>query len=134
MTMKPLAIWVSVLALVMDGATGALLILAPGVALQLMGLDPAQAPPAYLRFIGAFVFAVGILYGVAWRAFIAERYVEWSVVWIATAWIRLCVGCTVFGLVLSGSLAVGWSSVPAADLGLGTFQFWYLLRAKYVNG
>lgn len=129
-----LVVWVSLLAFVMDGGTGLLLIVAPGVALGMMGIDAGDAPLAYLRFIGAFVFAIGTLYGMAWRSFVAERFVEWSVLWVATAWARLCVGSTTLVLILSGSLDSAWSSVPVADLGLGVFQLWYLLRSKYCNG
>lgn len=129
-----LAAWLCLLAFLMDGGTGLFLIFAPDFTLGMMGLDSAGVPLAYLRFIGAFVFAIGSLYGIAWRSLLAERFIEWSVLWIATAWMRLCVGSTVLVMILSGTLPSAWSSVPVADLGLGIFQFWYLLRAKHRNG
>lgn len=107
-----------------------MLIALPAFTLTMMGLDPAGEPLAYLRFIGAFVFAIGTLYGLGWRYLKSGRVVEWGVVWIATAWARLCVGTTVLGLIVSGGLSVAWISVPIADLGLGLFQFWYLARIK----
>lgn len=122
--------WICVLACLMDAGTGMMLIALPAFTLTMMGLDPAGEPLAYLRFIGAFVFAIGTLYGLGWRYLKSGRVVEWGVVWIATAWARLCVGTTVLGLIVSGGLSVAWISVPIADLGLGLFQFWYLARIK----
>src|SRR5690606_4992974 len=61
--------WLCLLAGGMDGASGLLLIFAPALALRLMGV-PAIGGEAliFIRFIGAFVFGVGMLYGVAWLA------------------------------------------------------------------
>ncbi len=126
--------WVCLLACLMDGGTGLILITAPAFTLGLMGLDPLAEPLAYLQFIGAFVFAIGTLYGLGWRYLKKGRVLEWSVVWVVTAWARLCVGTTVLGLIISGSLNVAWISVPFADLGLGIFQFFYLARMKRSNG
>lgn len=126
--------WVCLLACLMDAGTGILLIAAPAFTLRLMGLDSASEPIVYLRFIGAFVFAIGSLYGLGWRYLKSGRMIEWSVVWVATGWARLCVGTTVLGLIASGGLNVAWISVPVADLGLGVFQFWYLQKMKRNNG
>ncbi len=134
MKVRSFATWVSLLACVMDGGTGLFLVFAPAFTLGLMGLDSMGAPLPYLQFIGAFVFAIGTLYGVAWYYLKRGSWVEWRMVWLATAWARLCVGSTVLGLILTGRLEVAWISVPVADLGLGLFQFWYLARTKRVDG
>ena len=134
MKVGPLASWICGLAFLMDAGTGLSLIIAPAFTLGLMGLDPVVAPLAYLRFIGAFVFAVGCLYGLAWRYLKEERWAEWSVLWVATGWVRLCVGTTVLVLLLTKQLDTAWSSVPLADLGLAIFQFSYLARARRNNG
>lgn len=116
----------------MDTSTGVLLLLVPSLSLTLMNLGETTAPIAYLRFIGAFVFAVGTLYFAAWRLADLGRLVEWRILWLATAWARLCVGTTVSILIASGALEVGWVSVPVADLGLGVYQMVTGLR-KGVN-
>lgn len=45
----------------MDSSTGILLMLAPKITLQLMGIE-APLETIFLRWVGAFVFSVGLLY------------------------------------------------------------------------
>lgn len=107
----------------MDAGTGLLLIAAPQLTVLLMGLDSEATPVAHMRFIGAFVFAIGSLYFVALRYAGAGRVSEWRALWIATAWARLCVGSVVAWLIARGDLEVAWISVPLSDLTLGALQF-----------
>lgn len=114
----------------MDGATGACLLLAPNLALRLMGVASPPEQLAYLRFIGAFVFAVGGLYLVGWRLARAGRSPEWQTLWLATAWLRLCAGSCVAVLIFAGALSWQWVSVPLSDLGLAAYQFGSGLKAR----
>lgn len=130
MKAKGIVGWVCQLAFLMDAGTGVLLVAAPAFCIGLMGLDAEVEPEAYMRFIGAFVFSIGCLYGLAWRYLKADRVLEWRALWLATGWARLCVGTTVLGLILAGQLSVAWASVPVADLGLGVFQLVHWVRTK----
>lgn len=118
--------WPSIICLcagAMDTATGLGLLLVPHLTLTLMGLAAHEGLAAYLRFIGAFVFGVGGLYLAAWQCCRLGRPIEWRVLWLATAWLRLCVGITVTILIATASLDWLWISVPISDLGLAAYQF-----------
>ena len=99
-----------------DGATGAMLWIAPQFTLHLMGLNaPADAAP-YISWIGAFVFSVGIayLYGamlIALRA-PAERT---EIVWLLTAFTRSAVAIYVLKSILAGQLQFGWITIALFD-------------------
>jgi len=99
-----------------DTLTGALLIVAPEVTLQLMRLHaPADALP-FLSFIGAFVLSVGLacLYG----AYLAIRRVSpcrFEIVWLLTAMTRASVAIFVLTQVLTHTLQAGWLTVAATD-------------------
>jgi hypothetical protein len=99
-----------------DTVTGAMLCVAPQVALRLMGLHiPADATP-YVSYIGAFVFSVGLsyLYGALLIAIEApaERV---EMVWLTTAFTRSAVAVYVLKGVLAGDLELGWITVAAFD-------------------
>ncbi|MBC2607122.1 hypothetical protein [Pelagicoccus albus] len=125
-----IALWVCIIAVLMDGGTGVLLVTAPAFTIRLMGMNPDLEPLAYMQFIGAFVFAVGSLYGFALKNLMCGRVSEWRALWFATAWARLCVGSTVAGLILTDRLDPSWISVPVVDLGLAVFQFWLLAKSR----
>lgn len=114
--------WLCLGAFAMDSGTGVSLLFAPLFTLNLMGVDTAGVPEVYIRYIGAFVFAVGTLYGWALSSLRKGRLIEWRTLWLATAWARVCVGVSVATLILSGSLEAAWWSVPGADLGLALCQ------------
>jgi hypothetical protein len=104
-----------------DGATGVLLVWAPELTLGLMGITTVPPETIFLRFIGAFVAAVGLLY---WLPLLPPRtgYERRRVVLEATALVRTCVGCFVFAAIVSGSLEPSWFSVSAFDLALAATQ------------
>jgi len=106
----------------MDTGTGLGLIIVPGFVLSLIGI-PAGADDPSMRIVGAFVFAVGMLYLIGW--YLTRRRVEATpliYVWGVTAWIRFCVGTTVGTFVILGSLEHGWLLVAGTDLALALFQ------------
>ncbi len=106
-----------------DASTGALLVIAPAVALQLMRLSVPSLALPLLSFIGAFVFAVGLsyLYGVLLlrRGGCASRL---EALWIVTAFLRGSVASYVTVAVLSGQLAAGWMMIAFFDAGCVIIQ------------
>lgn len=126
--------WYCALAGLMDAGTGLLLLVVPAFTLKLMGVESEGEPTPYIRFIGAFVFSVGCLYLAAWYVIDKLLLREWNILWLVTAWIRLCVGLTVSVLLFTQQLDLEWISVPIADLGLAIFQLLYFLKLRKANG
>jgi hypothetical protein len=99
-----------------DTLTGALLLVAPELALRLMRLHaPADALP-FVSFIGAFVFSVGLacLYG----AFVIVRRrnaCKLEVIWLLTAITRASVAIFVVAQILARGLEAGWIAVALFD-------------------
>lgn len=112
----------------MDMATGIGLVVVPVLTLQLMGLDASAYATPMIRFIGTFVFASGGLYllGLVSGNRTGAREPLYFA-WVATSWIRLCVGTSTGIMIASGELSPGWLSVPLADLSIAMFQL-YLIR------
>lgn len=99
-----------------DASTGALLIVAPGFTLRMMGLEaPADATP-FLSFIGAFVLAVGLsyLYGASLFRHVSDVS-RAEAVWLLTAFIRGSVACFVISQALSGTLDPRWLTIAFFD-------------------
>ena len=116
---------------ILDSLTGLGLTLAPVLTLQAMSLDVSLYPLSLIRFIGAFVFANGSLY--LWAAFFArtKRSLEpIRIIWLASAWIRLCVAVVTGALLINGSLEGAWASVPATDASIALLQLAWL-KSKY---
>ena len=113
-----------------DSLTGVGLLLMPEITLRVMGVDHSLYQLELIRFIGAFVFAVGSLY--LWSLFL-ERSVLW-ILWWATAWVRVCVSVVTGGMILRGVLGFEWVAVPLTDLSLAVFQVWWLCRYKEREG
>jgi hypothetical protein len=113
---RPILIGYQLLIGLCDTMTGALLIIAPDFALQLMGLHvPADALP-FLSFIGAFVLSVGLacLYG-AWIIARRGSPCKLEVVWLLTAITRASVAILVFAQILAHTLEAGWMGVALFD-------------------
>jgi hypothetical protein len=116
-----------------DAGTGALLCIAPMVALQLMHLSaPADAAP-YISYIGAFVFSVGLsgIYG----AILMHRRapaVAAAIVWLLTACTRASVAVFVAKAVLVGQLDRAWLTVAVFDGCCVVFQATGL-RMRWLN-
>ena len=113
---RPILLAYQALIGVSDTLTGAMLIIAPGFTLHLMGLHvPADSFP-YISFIGAFVLSVGLacLYGVI---LITRRAGPQSlkVVWFLTALTRASVAVFVGTQILARTLEPGWLTVAVSD-------------------
>lgn len=110
-----------------DALTGLGLVAAPAAVLASMGL-PAPAPEVvpWLRWVGAFVFAVGASY---WLPFalgdVARRL---PVVLEVTALVRGVVALAVLAQVASGALSAGWMVVAIVDSALAVVQVVLLVR------
>lgn len=109
----------------MDAAAGLGLMLVPTVVLPLMFLAvPGPEALIFLRFVGAFVAAVGTTYLWALAA-PAERL---RVILGATIIFRIAAGGYSLSAILLGHLSPMWLSIPAADFGLAVAQFLLLRR------
>jgi hypothetical protein len=112
----------------MDALSGALLMSFPVSTLKLMGVPPvALEAQVFVRFVGAFVFAVGTLY--LFTPIQALLTHVWSWLWamlLATAWIRavICLFTTV--AIVSGAMSLRWWTVPVTDGSLAALQIWVI--------
>jgi hypothetical protein len=111
----------------MDLLTGLGLVFAPGLVLPLMQVAvPAGDGLVFLRWVGAFVGAVGASYLLAVARGGAERL---RYVLEFTIPFRLAAGCFSAAAVALGWLPVMWASVAVTDLALAGVQGWLLGRA-----
>jgi len=127
--LEQLAVWLALGAGSLDFCTGLGLVFAPALALKLMGAAPIGAEAlVYLRWIGAFVWAVGFSYlWPLWRSDIALLRAALEL----TVWFRLAAGGYSAWAVATGALPLIWISVPAADFALAAVQMWLLRRGIF---
>lgn len=137
MTLKKLnqtAGWLALGAGLLDFCTGLGLLLAPALMLRLMGMKDIFGDLVYLRFVGAFVFAVGFSYLWALRR---RRLSGDSTLLRATLEItiifRLSAGCFGAWAILQGWLVPAWASVPLTDFALAATQGWLLRQGAFSN-
>jgi hypothetical protein len=133
-----LARWLAVGAGGMDLVTGLGLVFAPTLVLRWMGVADGSDPTGssglqgdglvFLRWVGAFVAAVGVSYLLAVERGGRDRLR--SVMEFTIAF-RLAAGCFSAAAVGLGWLSVAWVSVPAADLSLVGVQVWLLCRGGW---
>ena len=114
-----------------DAATGLALIAAPLWTLGQMGIAAPPAEPVFLRWIGAFVLAVGLsyLYPFLLRdggsARLGERLATvFEVTTLARALVALVAGAAIVG----GLLERAWLGVPLFDAAVATAQIALLHR------
>ncbi len=113
----------------MDACTGLLLIASPGFALRMMGIPAPQPGTAvFLSWMGAFIAAVGLSYGLVFRG---PR--DATTVWIFTAGVRLMVASFLAWKIMAGELPVSWSMVLLTDFVVATVQC-AILRARWWEG
>lgn len=128
MTPSPSTTWACRLSLIaggLDTCTGLGLVFLPDRVLPLMRVSmPTGDGLVYLRFVGAFVAAVGMSY--LW-ALLAPRE-RLRVVLGATVLFRLAAGGYSLAAILAGQLSLAWASVPATDLALVVAQLWLLSK------
>lgn len=116
----------------MDTLSGLLLMTVPGWTLKLMHV-PAVVPDAlvFIRFIGAFVFAVGSLYWLGLCSVVVlSRWQGLRGILLVTAWLRTIIFIFTSLALLTGALPLAWLSVPLTDGGLAFFQFWVVLKGR----
>jgi len=127
----PTTTWVRGLALgagAMDFLTGLGLVFAPGRVLPLMRVAvPAGDGLVFLRWMGAFVAAVGASY--LWA--LARGGGRLRAVLEFTILFRLAAGGFSAAAIGLGWLPAAWASVPAADLALAVAQVWLLTRKDW---
>ncbi len=114
-----------------DSATGAALIAAPLWTLARMGIDPLPAEPVFLRWIGAFVLAIGLayLYPFLLRgADAGRRRARLATVFEVTAIARGLVALTAGGAIAAGALPLAWLGVPLFDAAVASAQVVLLAR------
>jgi hypothetical protein len=123
------AVWLALAAGGLDLGTGLGLVVAPAPLLSLMGVAvPGAEALVYLRWIGAFVAAVGFsyLWALSRRDVTLLRHVlEFTI------WFRLAAGFYSAYAVATGGLSAVWASVPATDLALAATQAWLLRRGVF---
>jgi len=124
-----LAVWLALGAGALDFCTGLGLVFAPAVMLRLMGVKEVYGDLVYLRFVGAFVGAVGASYLWALRrrldsgdATLLRSTLEITIIF------RLAAGSFSAWALLQGWLVSAWASVPATDFALAIAQGWLLSR------
>ncbi len=118
------AVWLALGAGGLDLATGLGLVAMPGLVLSLMGATvPGGEALVYLRWIGAFVGAVGFsyLWALGRRDVTLLRHTL-----ELTIWFRLAAGGYSAWAVATGQLPAMWASVPATDFALAAMQAWLL--------
>ena len=127
--LEQLAVWLALGAGGLDFCTGLGLVFVPTFALKLMGAAPLGAEAiVYLRWIGAFVGAVGFSYlWSLWRRDVALLRAALEL----TIWFRLAAGSYSAWAVVTGALPLIWVSVPATDFALAAVQVWLLKRGVF---
>jgi len=111
-----------------DTATGVALLAAPLWTLGRMGIEPLPAEPVFLRWIGAFVLAVGLAYLYPFLFAERRRASRLATVFEVTALARGAVALTAGGAILAGELAPAWAGVPLFDAALAITQLVLLFR------
>jgi len=113
----------AILAGLMDTTTGALLVASPALTFRLMMVPDVVAEPFFVRFVGAFVGAVGLVYLYPFTASSPERrarILEGSL--RTTMVVRSVIAIFVGASILTGALTIHWATVFVSDAGLAIIQ------------
>lgn len=110
----------------MDALTGLLLVLAPGRVLEQLGIArPAEDALVFVSWIGVFVMAVGLSYGLA----LGKR--GWGeAAWSFTSLVRLLVAVFLTTQILGETMAKPWALVALTDAAVALVQI-AVLRAGW---
>ena len=110
----------------MDALTGLMLIADPAGVLRLLGI-PSPSPDAlvFLSWIGVFVMAVGLSYGLA-----LNRRGRGEAVWMITSGVRMMVAVFLTFRILDNSLENPWVLVAVSDTAVAIVQI-AILRAGW---
>lgn len=96
----------------MDAVTGLMLVFVPGLVLSLLMIEaPSAEAMIYLRWIGVFVMAVGLSYGIALGG-CPERG---ETVWLITALVRGMVAVFLIVQIVGGKMDPAWAVVAMSD-------------------
>lgn len=114
-----------------DAGTGAALMAVPAFTLGLMRTGPVPAEAVYLRFVGAFVTAVGLAY--LYPFLLPPRRGRWAGMLEVTALVRLVVAGFVGLAVATRALAPAWLTVTVVDAGLAFTQLGLLGRGFFAE-
>lgn len=128
--LEMLATWLALGAGALDAASGLALVFAPQLMLKAMGAAALAAEPTiYLRWVGAFVFAVGFsyLWALGRREVVLLRHVL-----ELTIFFRLAAGAYSAWAVTTGVLPLAWISVPLTDFALAAAQTWLVRRGVFL--
>ena len=111
----------------MDFCTGIGLVATPATMLGLMGakIPDGASADVFLRWVGAFVAAVGASY---LMALICGGSSRLRTTLELTALFRFAAGLFSLCAIMSGELGLGWAGVPAGDLALVAAQIWLVRR------
>lgn len=120
-----------------DTLTGLGLLIAPLPLLSAMGIHPLPAEPVFQRWIGAFVFGVGVSY--LYPYFVARhdlraRFARLRTVFEVTAMMRLFVALSVGGAIAAGELERAWGTVAAFDFAVALAQVALLRNWRELDG
>ncbi len=123
------AIWLALGAGGLDFCTGVGLMTVPALMLRLMFVPvPGAEALVYLRWLGAFVMAVGAsyLWALGRKDVVLLRHtLELTVIF------RIAVGLFSTWALMSGLLPPMWTNVPVTDFGLAAAQIWLLRRGVF---
>jgi len=123
---KRLAWWFALGAGGIDFCSGLGLAVVPARLLPLMGLAvPGAEALIWLRWVGAFVWAVGASYLLA---LLLGGEARLRTLLELTIPFRLSAGVFSAVAIASGWLSPGWASVPATDFALVVAQLWLLAK------
>lgn len=112
----------------MDALTGLGLMFVPAWVLSCLRIDvPSEEAVVFLRWIGAFVCAVGLSYGLA----LCGRRGWGEASWIMTALARLMVATFLAVQILHGTLASAWGIVALSDALVAFVQLAVLWRGGW---
>ncbi|MFA6285844.1 MAG: hypothetical protein WC661_00565 [Opitutaceae bacterium] len=121
-----LAWWLALGAGGIDFCSGLGLVFVPSQVLPLMGVAvPGAEALIWLRWVGAFVWAVGASYLLA---LLLGGEARLRTLLELTIPFRLSAGVFSAVAIASGWLSFGWASVPATDFTLVIAQIWLLRR------
>jgi hypothetical protein len=119
-----------------EALTGVALVAAPRASVAAMGIALGAADAVYLRWIGAFVLAVGLayLYALLPGAAPARRAPRLRAALEITALARGAVALVTAGAIVAGELAPRWAGVPLYDAALAAAQLAILARGGLDDG
>lgn len=111
----------------MDAVTGLLLVFYPASVLAMLKIEPPSADAlVFLSWIGVFVMAVGLSYGLA----LGKRRSRGETVWMVTSIVRILVAVFLTFRIIGESMAMAWILVAVADCVVALVQI-AVLRAGW---